>query len=149
MAEPHDMLRSSLAGRYDVERELGEGGMATVYLAHDVRHARKVAIKVIRPEVAETLGTDRFLAEIKLTASLQHPHILTLLDSGVVPSARSAGRPFYVMPFVQDSLARSIVSALSVALGGPGPGLSRPQSPNTEAYDEYLRGRYFLGRRLS
>ena len=87
MAEPHDMLRSSLAGRYDVERELGEGGMATVYLAHDVRHARKVAIKVIRPEVAETLGTDRLLAEIKLTASLQHPHILTLLDSGVVPAA--------------------------------------------------------------
>jgi serine/threonine protein kinase len=73
MAEPYDTLRSSLAGRYDVERELGEGGMATVYLAHDVRHARKVAIKVIRPEVAETLGTDRFLSEIKLTASLQHP----------------------------------------------------------------------------
>ena len=73
MAEPYDALRSSLAGRYDVERELGEGGMATVYLAHDVRHARKVAIKVIRPEFAETLGTDRFLSEIKLTASLQHP----------------------------------------------------------------------------
>jgi len=107
MAEPHDLLRSSLAGRYDVERELGEGGMATVYLAHDVRHARKVAIKVIRPEVAETLGTDRFLAEIKLTASLQHPHILTLLDSGVVPSARSAGRPFYVMPYLAGETLRA------------------------------------------
>ena len=107
MAEPHDMLRSSLAGRYDVERELGEGGMATVYLAHDVRHARKVAIKVIRPEVAETLGTDRFLSEIKLTASLQHPHILTLLDSGVVGSAHSGERPFYVMPYVAGETLRA------------------------------------------
>src|SRR5678815_5697227 len=99
MAEPHDMLRSSLAGRYDVERELGEGGMATVYLAHDVRHARKVAIKVIRPEVAETLGTGRFLAGIRLPVALQRPRLLALLGSGVVPSARSAGRPFYVMPY--------------------------------------------------
>jgi len=107
MAEPHDMLGSSLAGRYDVERELGEGGMATVYLAHDVRHARKVAIKVIRPEVAETLGTDRFLSEIKLTASLQHPHILTLLDSGVVASAHSGERPFYVMPYLAGETLRA------------------------------------------
>jgi serine/threonine-protein kinase len=107
MAEPNDMLRSSLAGRYDVERELGEGGMATVYLAHDVRHARKVAIKVIRPEVAETLGTDRFLSEIKLTASLQHPHILTLLDSGVVASAHSGERPFYVMPYLAGETLRA------------------------------------------
>jgi len=107
MAEPHDLLRSSLAGRYDVERELGEGGMATVYLAHDVRHARKVAIKVIRPEVAETLGTDRFLSEIKLTASLQHPHILTLLDSGVVTSDHSGERPFYVMPYLAGETLRA------------------------------------------
>jgi serine/threonine-protein kinase len=107
MAEPHDMLRNSLAGRYDVERELGEGGMATVYLAHDVRHARKVAIKVIRSEVAETLGTDRFLSEIKLTASLQHPHILTLLDSGVVASGQSGERPFYVMPYLAGETLRA------------------------------------------
>ena len=107
MAEPYDMLRSSLAGRYDVERELGEGGMATVYLAHDVRHGRHVAVKVIRPEVAETLGTDRFLSEIKLTASLQHPHILTLLDSGVVGSAGSGERPFYVMPYITGETLRT------------------------------------------
>ena len=84
MSEPPHVLRESLAGRYDVERELGEGGMATVYLAHDVRHGRMVAIKVIRPELVGMLGTDRFLAEIKLTARLQHPHILGLIDSGVV-----------------------------------------------------------------
>jgi serine/threonine-protein kinase len=107
MTGPHDLLRSSLAGRYDVERELGEGGMATVYLAHDVRHARKVAIKVIRPEVAETLGTDRFLSEIKLTASLQHPHILTLLDSGVVASDHAGERPFYVMPYLAGETLRA------------------------------------------
>ena len=81
--------------------------MATVYLAHDVRHGRKVAIKVIRPEVAETLGTDRFLSEIKLTASLQHPHILALLDSGVVTSGGSAERPFYVMPYVPGETLRT------------------------------------------
>jgi len=107
MAEPPDMLRRSLADRYDLERELGEGGMATVYLAHDVRHARKVAIKVIRPEVAETLGTDRFLSEIKLTASLQHPHILALLDSGVVSSDDSRERPFYVMPYITGETLRA------------------------------------------
>ena len=107
MAESHDTLQNSLAGRYDVERELGEGGMATVYLAHDVRHARKVAIKVIRPEVAETLGTERFLSEIKLTASLQHTHILTLLDSAVVASAGSGERPFYVMPYLAGETLRA------------------------------------------
>ena len=107
MAEPQDMLRGSLADRYHIERELGEGGMATVYLAHDVRHGRHVAIKVIRPEVAETLGTERFLSEIKLTASLQHPHILTLLDSGVVDSDGSRERPFYVMPYITGETLRT------------------------------------------
>ncbi len=101
------MLRSSLAGRYDVERKVGEGGMATVYLAKDVRHGRNVAVKVIRPEVAETLGTDRFLSEIKLTASLQHPHILALLDSGVVSSTDSGDRPFYVMPYITGETLRA------------------------------------------
>src|SRR5678815_5526785 len=100
MPESTDALRASLSGRYFVERELGEGGMASVYLADDVRHGRKVAIKVIRPEVVGALGTDRFLSEIKLTASLQHPHILALLDSGVVSTPAVGDRPFYVMPYI-------------------------------------------------
>src|SRR3954464_13518617 len=100
MGEPYQMLRTSLADRYTVEREIGEGGMATVYLAGDVRHGRKVAIKVMRPEVAATLGTERFLAEIKLTAKLQHPLILGLIDSGVVGDDDSATQPFYVMPLI-------------------------------------------------
>jgi serine/threonine protein kinase/Tfp pilus assembly protein PilF len=99
-------LRASLEGRYDIERELGEGGMATVYLARDVRHDRQVAVKVIRPEIAETIGTQRFLTEIKLTASLQHPHILGLIDSGVVMAEDAGGRPFYVMPFVAGETLR-------------------------------------------
>ena len=110
MPELPPSLRTSLADRYDIERELGEGGMATVYLAGDVRHGRKVAIKVIRAEVAATLGTERFLAEIKLTASLQHPHILGLIDSGIVPSEGAAGRPFYVMPYVTGETLRGRLS---------------------------------------
>ena len=75
-------LAAALADRYRIERELGAGGMATVYLAHDLRHDRKVALKVLRPELAAVLGAERFLAEIKTTANLQHPHILPLFDSG-------------------------------------------------------------------
>ena len=86
-------LAAALAGRYRVERELGQGGMATVYLAHDVKHDRHVALKVLRPELAAVIGADRFLAEIKTTANLQHPHILPLFDSGVVD-----GTVFYAMP---------------------------------------------------
>ena len=71
-----------MSGRYLIERELGAGGMATVYLAHDERHDRKVAIKVLKPEVAAVLGAERFVVEIKATASLQHPHILPRFDSG-------------------------------------------------------------------
>ena len=119
MAEPHDMLRRSLADRYDIERELGEGGMATVYLAHDVRHARKVAIKVIRPEIAETLGTERFLSEITLTASLRHPHILALLDSGVVSSGDSRERPFYVMPYITGETLRARLARQGGEAGMP------------------------------
>ena len=80
--DPFSRLSSALADRYRLERELGAGGMATVYLAHDVRHDRKVAIKVLHPELAAVLGAERFLGEIKTTAKLQHPHILALLDSG-------------------------------------------------------------------
>jgi serine/threonine-protein kinase len=94
-------LQSALADRYRVERELGAGGMATVYLARDVRHDRNVAIKVLHPELAAARGAERFLAEIKTTARLQHPHILPLLDSG------DAGGLYYVMPYVSGETLRS------------------------------------------
>ena len=98
---PLDTLGAALADRYKIERELGHGGMATVYLAYDLRHDRKVAIKVLRPELAALIGADRFLAEIKTTANLQHPHILPLHDSGEAGSAL-----FYVMPYVQGETLR-------------------------------------------
>ena len=94
-------LKSALADRYAIEHELGAGGMATVYLAHDIKHDRKVAVKVLRPELAAVLGAERFLAEIKTTANLQHPHILPLHDSGEVE-----GTVFYVMPFVEGESLR-------------------------------------------
>ena len=75
MTDPLGSLRTSLADRYRIERELGHGGMATVYLAHDLRHERKVALKVLRPELAAVIGAERFLTEIKTTANLQHPPI--------------------------------------------------------------------------
>jgi hypothetical protein len=101
-----DALRLALADRYAIERELGQGGMATVYLAEDLRHNRKVALKVLRPEIAVTVGAGRFAREIEVAARLQHPNILPLLDSGEVE-----GFFFYVMPYVQgeslrDRLAR-------------------------------------------
>ncbi|TFG43979.1 MAG: serine/threonine protein kinase, partial [Gemmatimonadales bacterium] len=94
-------LTTALADRYRIERELGQGGMATVYLAHDVRHDRKVALKVLRPELSAILGAERFLAEIKTTANLQHPHILSLFDSG-----EAEGLVFYVMPYVEGESLR-------------------------------------------
>jgi eukaryotic-like serine/threonine-protein kinase len=94
-------LAASLADHYRLERELGAGGMATVYLAHDVKHDRRVAIKVLRPELAAVIGAARFLAEIKTTANLSHPHILPLHDSGEVD-----GTVFYVMPFVDGESLR-------------------------------------------
>jgi len=95
-------LNDALAGRYTVEREVGTGGMATVYVARDVRHDRLVAIKVLRPELTAVLGADRFLSEIKTTAALQHPHILPLFDSG-----DADGRLFYVMPLVEGETIRA------------------------------------------
>jgi len=112
-------LVAALAGRYRVERELGQGGMATVYLADDVKHGRKVAIKVLRPELAAVIGAERFAREIRTIAALQHPHILGLIDSG-----EAGGAAYYVMPFVEgetlrDRLARerqlSIEDALRIA----------------------------------
>ncbi len=87
-----DRLTSALTDRYRLERELGQGGMATVYLAEDLKHGRKVAIKLLHPELSAVIGGDRFLAEIKVTASLQHPHILGLIDSGAVSLTPHASR---------------------------------------------------------
>src|SRR5438093_321942 len=97
-----DKLRTALNDRYRIEREIGAGGMATVYLAHDLRHDRPVAIKVLHPELAAALGAERFLSEIKTTAKLQHPHILPLLDSG-----EADGLLFYVMPYVSGETLRT------------------------------------------
>ena len=94
-------LVAALADRYTLERELGQGGMATVYLAQDIRHERKVAVKVFRPELAATIGGDRFLREVRIAAQLQHPHILPLLESG-----DADGFLYYVMPFVDGESLR-------------------------------------------
>jgi TolB-like protein/tetratricopeptide (TPR) repeat protein len=96
-----DQLQSAIADRYKVERELGRGGMATVFLATDVRHERQVAIKVLHPDLAATIGAERFEREIKLAAKLQHPHILGLIDSG-----EANGLFYYVMPFIQGESVR-------------------------------------------
>jgi tRNA A-37 threonylcarbamoyl transferase component Bud32 len=96
-----ERLRASLADRYRIERELGQGGMATVYLAHDLRHERDVAVKVLREDLAASLGGGRFLREIKIAAQLQHPHILPLLDSG-----EADGFLFFVMPYVKGQSLR-------------------------------------------
>jgi serine/threonine-protein kinase len=96
-----DALRLALADRYRIERELGAGGMATVYLARDLRHDRDVAIKVMHPEIAQSLGAERFLREIAMTANLRHPHILPLYDSG-----NANGVLFYVMPFIDGGSLR-------------------------------------------
>jgi serine/threonine-protein kinase len=98
---PLSHVAAALAGQYRIERELGRGGMATVYLAEDERHRRKVAIKVLHPELSAILGPDRFLKEIELTASLQHPHILPLFDSG-----SANGHLYYVMPYVAGESLR-------------------------------------------
>src|SRR5215216_5326730 len=101
-------LVAALADRYRVERELGAGGMATVYLAHDIKHDRKVALKVLRPELAAVLGAERFVQEIKTTAKLQHPHILPLYDSGSTAGAQGGGTKllYYVMPYIHGETLR-------------------------------------------
>ncbi len=101
MPELLSRLQTALADRYRLDREIGAGGMATVYMAQDLRHDRRVALKVLRPELAAVIGAERFLAEIKLTANLQHPHILPLFDSGEADSYL-----FYVMPFVEGETLR-------------------------------------------
>ena len=98
MSDPVARLQNALSDRYRIERELGRGGMATVYLAHDLRQERLVALKVIHPELTATLGPERFLREIKLTANLRHPHILPLFDSG-----EAGGQLWYTMPMSRES----------------------------------------------
>ncbi|MCH7875182.1 MAG: serine/threonine-protein kinase, partial [Gemmatimonadetes bacterium] len=102
MAEFFERLKAALADRYRIEREIGAGGMATVYLAHDVKHDRKVAVKVLRPELSAIIGGERFLNEIKVTANLQHPNILPLYDSGEADSFL-----YYVMPYVEGETLRT------------------------------------------
>jgi serine/threonine protein kinase len=100
-------LSQSLAGRYDIEREIGRGGMATVYLARDIRHNRRVAIKLLDPELGAVLGVERFLAEIQVTANLQHPNLLPLFDSGQTGDGGGKGLLYYVMPYVEGESLRA------------------------------------------
>src|SRR5437667_7050378 len=101
VANTFAQLQAALADRYALERELGRGGMATVYLARDLRHGRPVAIKVLRPEIAAALGPERFLREIETAARLTHPHILALHDSG-----QAGGSLYYVMPYIEGESLR-------------------------------------------
>ena len=100
-ADPTERVKAALADRYEVERQAGVGGMAMVFRAHDLKHGRPVAIKVLRPELTASLGADRFLREISIVARLQHPHILPLFDSG-----EADGFLYYVMPFVEGESLR-------------------------------------------
>jgi len=105
MSDGHTQrLETALAARYKIERKLGEGGMATVYLAEDIKHERKVAVKLLRPELAAVIGAERFLSEIKTTANLQHPHILPLFDSG-----EADGFLYYVMPYIEGETLRELI----------------------------------------
>src|SRR5678816_3474466 len=101
MALPIENLRKAVTGSYSIDRELGRGGMATVYLAQDCKHDRVVALKVLHPDLAASLGAERFLREIKLVARLNHPHILPLFDSG-----EADGFLYYVMPYVEGESLR-------------------------------------------
>ena len=117
MADTFDRLKNAVADRYAIQEELGAGGMATVYLAEDLKHHRKVAVKVLRPELAAVLGAERFVKEIETTANLQHPHILPLFDSGEADSFL-----YYVMPFidgetVRDKLNRETQLGIEEAVG--------------------------------
>jgi serine/threonine-protein kinase len=102
MQDHEERLKAALADRYQIEREIGSGGMATVYLAQDLKHKRQVAVKVLDPELAQALGADRFLREIETAANLTHPHILPLHDSG-----EADGFLFYVMPHVKGESLRT------------------------------------------
>lgn len=102
---PLERLSSALAGRYTISNEIGHGGMATVYLAHDIKHGREVAIKLLRPELAQAVGGERFLREVNIAATLQSPYILPLLESGDVE-----GLLYYVMPYVRGQSLRGLLA---------------------------------------
>ena len=110
-----ERLQTALAERYRIERELGRGGMATVYLAEDLKHGRRVALKVLRPELAATLGAERFPREIAVAARLQHPHILALHDSG-----EAGGILYYAMPYVEGESLRARLAREVQLDGGRG-----------------------------
>ena len=113
MSDSLDRLAAALAARYTIGEKVGAGGMATVYRARDVKHDRQVAVKVMRPELAAILGPDRFLEEIRISAGLEHPHILTLIDSG-----EADGFLYFVMPLVQgESLADRLQREGQLGLG--------------------------------
>ncbi len=101
LPDRYSRLRAALANHYRLDRELGRGGMATVYLAHDLKHDRPVALKLLHPEIAAVLGSERFQREIMLAARLQHPHILSVHDSG-----EAAGELWFTMPFVEGESLR-------------------------------------------
>src|SRR5690348_6567120 len=101
MATSFDRLSEAVAGRYQLKRELGQGGMARVYLAHDLKYDRAVALKLLRPDIATDVGPSRFLREIQIAARLHHPHILPLYDSDEVE-----GLVYYVMPYIEGETLR-------------------------------------------
>ena len=123
MADLREQLQTGLSGRYAIERELGRGGMATVFLARDLRHGRPVALKVLHPDLAASLGPERFGREIQFAARLQHPHILTVLDSGETPATGEAARQlWFTMPYVEGESLRTRITRerqlpLDTALG--------------------------------
>src|SRR5688500_9133208 len=100
-----EKLTEALKSKYRINRELGRGGMATVYLAEDLRHGRDVAVKVLHPDLSSALGPDRFLREIRLAARLNHPHILPLFDSG-----EAQGFLYYVMPYIEGESLRDLMT---------------------------------------
>src|SRR2546426_5101271 len=132
MERVREDVSAALADRYAIDRVLGRGGMATVYVAEDLRHSRQVAIKVLRPDVAAAIGAERFLREIAIVARLTHPHVLPLIDSG-----QAAGSLYYVMPYVRGETLRerlvrerrfALKDALGIARGvGGGVAYSHPE----------------------
>src|SRR5262245_45851711 len=134
MTDQADRLRAALADRYCIERELGAAGMATVYLALDIRHQRKVAIKLLKPELAAVLGAERFVQEIKTTAQLQHPHILPLFDSG-----SADGFLFYVMPYIEGETIREKLNR-ETQFGVDDAVRTPSESAGTVAYSHRHRG---------
>ena len=143
MSDLQTRLRTILAERYTIEREVGRGGMATVFLAQDLRHHRPVALKVLHPELAVSLGSERFLREIQIAARLQHPHIVPLLSAGV-----KDGLLYYTMPRVEGETLRARLARSGELPAGealrilravlPGPVRLRSPAPSTPATRRFV-----------